>query len=572
MQRFNSDKNVSMVELSGNIPFMSKSEISLVFVDTPGPNYARDKSHEEIQRKFLHDSSKALVIYVLTGQFGTTDDNALLERVSKSMAVGGKQSKDRFIFVINKLDELQGGNKNDDINGILDDVRAYLRRHAITNPNLFPAAALPALNIRLCQNRNRLDLDVLGLNEDDLEEIQDEADFVVKKLNRNENFHFESFAELSPNLSTEIKEQLETTRSQWMATGKPVNSNPDEALIHTGVKSIELAIRQYIEKYAKTAKIKNIVNAFIHKIEEVDMVEKTKKEILRHQQDSVRILSQIGSIKDKMASGQEAQKFKNIVDDTIKRVDDESKKDIENIIQKFKTSVSSSLDKLRGKELEISQVYDEVEYLKILARNFEIDIKEDLEKHIEARLINISNSLFEDYKKKISLLADEIDISSIKIEPLKLMRGSFKPIQLDLSKVAYDKEVEAGQEFVINYNKAWYKPWTWGESEGHYVTRYKTLKIIHGAELADDFLNNVISAIEDNCQSAIKYAAEQSGKISESFNLEVKRLDEILRNKLLEFESYLTDHEMAEKRVKESEEKLKWLEFINAQVESILEI
>ena len=33
-------------------------------------------------------------------QFGTDDDNTLLARVADSMAVRGKQSKDRFIFVM----------------------------------------------------------------------------------------------------------------------------------------------------------------------------------------------------------------------------------------------------------------------------------------------------------------------------------------------------------------------------------------------------------------------------------------------------------------------------------------
>ena len=41
----------------------------------------------------------------MEGTFGSDDDNALLDRVAESMKVGGKQSKDRFIFVVNKMDD-----------------------------------------------------------------------------------------------------------------------------------------------------------------------------------------------------------------------------------------------------------------------------------------------------------------------------------------------------------------------------------------------------------------------------------------------------------------------------------
>ena len=41
----------------------------------------------------------------MEGTFGSDDDNNLLSRVAESMEVGGKQSKDRFIFVVNKMDD-----------------------------------------------------------------------------------------------------------------------------------------------------------------------------------------------------------------------------------------------------------------------------------------------------------------------------------------------------------------------------------------------------------------------------------------------------------------------------------
>ena len=46
----------------------------------------------------------------------------------------------------------------------------------------------------------------------------------------------------------------------------------------------------------------------------------------------------------------------------------------------------------------------------------------------------------------------------------------------------------------------------------------------------------------------------------------------VLKRKLKELENYATDKEKAEERIKETEQKLKWLEEIKAKVESILEV
>ncbi len=46
MERLNEDDTVDEVRVYGNMPFVSSDDLSLVLVDTPGPNNARDDSHE----------------------------------------------------------------------------------------------------------------------------------------------------------------------------------------------------------------------------------------------------------------------------------------------------------------------------------------------------------------------------------------------------------------------------------------------------------------------------------------------------------------------------------------------
>ena len=56
------------------------------------------------------------------------DDNKLLSMISQQMKRGGKQSKDRFIFVINKCDELDP-EKGESIDDLLNEVKKYLNNY-----------------------------------------------------------------------------------------------------------------------------------------------------------------------------------------------------------------------------------------------------------------------------------------------------------------------------------------------------------------------------------------------------------------------------------------------------------
>ncbi|WP_281884878.1 dynamin family protein [Paenibacillus sp. YYML68] len=557
MERLNASENVSAIHVSGNIPFVSSEDVSLVLIDTPGPNNSRDLRHKKVQSELLGKSSKALVLYIMTGEFGTDDDNALLSRVAESMSVGGKQSKDRFIFVVNKLDDRK--KEDGDTSHTLERVRAYLKNHGIENPNLFPASALPALNIRLITSGVDVDVDTI-----------DETEMKIKKLNRNETLHFESYAALPLSIRGEINEQLSATRAAW--NGR-TNGNPEEALIHTGVVSIEAAIRQYVQKYAKTAKVKNIVDTFLHKLDEVGAFEETKRQLTQNREESKRIVNLIESIRKKIDDAQDAKNFKDTVDDAVIAVNDSSRDVVEDILQKFNDRILSRIDSLRHKELSLHDAEDEVERLHKFSQKLEPDFEVELDELIRNNIVNTAVALIEAYKKKLSSFSEELDyknLTGVAIDPLKLMGGSFG--HFVVRNIAKEKEVEDGEEWIENSSKRWYKPWTWLEESGYYRTKYKTIQYVPGEEMAQLYFVTVQKNLRLNGQEACKYALQQSKRIAERFNEEFTRLDDVLKAKLAELEDYVTDRDKADQRIRESEDKLNWLEQIKARVESILEI
>lgn len=563
MERLNGNDNVSEIKVNGNIPFISSNDVSLVLIDTPGPNNSRDRKHETVQRDLLGKSSKALVLYVMTGEFGTDDDNTLLKRIAESMSVGGKKSKDRFIFVINKLDDRK--KEDGDTAQTLERVRAYLKTHGIANPNLFPASALTALNIRMIAN---------GVDVD--EDTEDESEIKVRKLNRNAELHFETYAVLPQRIRDEINEHLKKARADWDNENRR-NENPAEALIHTGIVSIEAAIRQYVHKYAKTAKIKNIADTFIHKLVDLGCFEETKRELIKNETDREKIGERIKTIRKKIGSAKEAKKYKDAVDDAVVKINDDSKKVVEDIVQKFQSIITCRIDELRNSELSPVEAEVEVEKLKKFAKKLEPDFEIELDELIRRNLVDTSTALLENYRIKLASLTDEIDtagFTNISIDPLKLMGGSVTLDDFSIQKYIQEKEVEDGEEWIRNpdYGK-WYKPWTFfTEDKGYWRTKYKEIKYVSVDILAQDFFRPVKQGLFENGKSATKYALEQSKRIIECFNAEFKSLDGVLEKKLAELELCATDKEKAEERVKESERKLAWLEEIKAKVESILEI
>lgn len=224
MERLNSDKNVSSVKVAGNISFASSEINSVVLIDTPSL-YNRGKVDvQKIHNAYLDSNSKDIVFYIMEcGSLGS-DNYGLLHQIADSMNAGSKQNKERFVFVLNKMDDWR--RNDDDITKILNKVRNYLECYGITNPNLFLTAALPALNIRLMQNG-------VGVDEDTL----DETEIKVRKLNRYEDLHLETYAPLPESVRNDIKTKLDNAIT--------IGDKFTEALIHTGIVSIEAFILQY---------------------------------------------------------------------------------------------------------------------------------------------------------------------------------------------------------------------------------------------------------------------------------------------------------------------------------------
>ena len=226
MMSLNKNPEVSEIQVLGNIPFVKSEEVSLVLIDTPGPDNARDKRHGLVTAKALDQSSKMLVLFVMNGgKLHDEAQDAFLRKIAKSMSVGGKQSRERFLFVINKMDAYD--EEDDDIaNETIPDTIKYLEDMGIENPNIFPVAAEPALLIRRYLNSH---------DESERSNLFKKIQPIAEKMIDQRQLHLEQYAKLSKNCQTMIDEELEAALRK--------NDILGQALVHTGIRGIEETIR-----------------------------------------------------------------------------------------------------------------------------------------------------------------------------------------------------------------------------------------------------------------------------------------------------------------------------------------
>lgn len=557
MEQLNATENVSTICIEGDIPFTSTGEMSLVLIDTPGPNNSRDENHLKTTYKNLDESSKALVLYILNAtQLGVNDDSQLLNAVASSMQVGGKQSKDRYLFVVNKLDEFRKG--DDDVEVSLQKVRKYLADRGIHDANIFPAAALLALGIREWLNHPE---------QVDEEDLEDEILPRLKKLNRNEQFHLEKYATLTPSIRKKMDEQLR------LADDGDIE-NFDTALIHSGIPAIEETIKLYVEKYARTAKIKNVVDTFQKKLESSKAFEETKNAIAENTERHAQIKEQIQQIEEKLNSGKEVEKFKKKIDEigAMKEIKSESKK----LALKHQRPLDDFLTASIGKEYSKNEADTFIADLIKLSRESHSKLTINLEKMINENISSVAEKLLTEYKEKISRLIDGLETENLMFEPLQLIAAELDFISEKnriLDTATYTEKIKVGTESYRNPERSGFfgslKFW---KPKTLYRDVYEEQTKVSAQIIADEFTTYLekqnrmlIKEIEESTEDKVK-------RIKMDYYRKFDMIDQFLRDKLHELEIFTQDESMIKSKIAESKTKLEWLERIDKKVNKIIEI
>lgn len=543
MDEFNNNEEISHIEIEGNIPYISSKSMNLILVDTPGPNNSRNSAHKEHTYRVIKNESKPLVLYVLNStQLSTDDDNNLLSIVAEQMKSGGKQSKDRFIFAINKIDLFDP--ERETIEDTLKEVRDYLQDKGIMNPNIFPISAETAKVIRMKQNG-----DALTRKQ---QQTLNQHDFFIEI----EQMHLVRYAPLSNTKKRKLVNQIEEAQK--------TNDTYAEALIHSGIPSIEEAINEYLDKYAVTSKITAAVNSFKDVVESKKLEQQLQTQMAGNEELRNNINAQMKRIQEEILRGQKASTFKERVNN--------KKYDVRSVMRRIEGKVHTKIDDfaalfINEGSIEESKANKIISRLKKDISSLQSDIKTDLEIIILATMQNDADHLLEEYRSYVKDLI-EVNGDSLKQEEFHIFTADIPDADTLVDNMKYNIDVPDGRKWVKT--STWWKPSTW--RTGYYQTTYVTQTLVDVARIAEEVINPAKQDLLDNVNEAQAYLDEEVAKLKTFFNTEITRLEELLLLKVNEMEELSGDSELLGLRINEDLEKRKWLQSFVDRLEQILEI
>lgn len=417
MNELNDNPNVHRISTEGDIPFLDSKSTALMLVDTPGPNNSQNQAHKNTTYRAINNDSNNLILYVLNGtQLSTNDDAALLHYVADQIKKGGKQVRDRFLFVINKMDQFNP--QEESIEKAILSAKRYLASYGIDDPQLFPCSAFTALNIKT---------DLAGIDIDNLTRAQErqlpisarDTLLMIDKFLEFESMHLEKYSTLSPSAQQELNFRL----SRAIESG----DTKEQALIHSGIYSIEAAITAYVKKYAKTKKIKDLVESFQEVLESSEVLVKAKTSVATDEKAAKACAERAAAVRQKIADGEEAEIFKQkiAVLDPMPIITEKA--------EQLKQNATTKSNKIFRPYGETLTSRDEAKRLVNQFSTFSSDamaeLTSELESVINREIVSTGERLLMEYQEKVSKFDESSNDEQLDFQTLDLIKGALNTMR-----------------------------------------------------------------------------------------------------------------------------------------------
>lgn len=549
MKKFNDDKKVTYIDIEGSVPAIPSDKIRLCLRDTPGPNNSLNDNHGTLTNSIIKRTN-AVVLYVMNAtQIGITDDEGLLKKISDEMKKSGKQSRDRFVFVINKCDALDE-EKGETIEKLLDNVRDYLKKFDIIEPTLIPTSARLALLIRKKRKGDKLSRSEKNI----LNQVED---FVETEL-----LHFEKNATLTPTVREKLQAQTEeyhVDEATWDL----------EALIHTGVPAVEETICEYIEKYAYPMKIKDAIKDIIAILDELDMKTKFDESIANDSKKLERVRKQITEAKKKHKESKHVYdsykaKISNFKLDTLDEDDEQFSVEME--LQRMLKDYDgkTKVDKVEA-DCMVSVFQEKLE-------RYQKNCESRLNTEIDSKLFHKCEEMLEDYTMMIRSVLDNIDIEGFDFKRVskfdKIKISNINDIKRKNEQTRYRDETRWKDNPERQGFFGWFK--FWKPKEISYTVSVKDGIDVNVKNIIVDIMSVFSASIKENISSMFRQAEEQIEDYKVSFNENIDTLDNEITKILEQLDQDTKESKTLEKRVKANKELAAWVAKKETEIRQLL--
>lgn len=412
MNELNDDDNVHRIAATGNIPFLDAKSTALMLVDTPGPNNSQNQAHKNTTYRAINSDANNLILYVLNGtQLSTNDDASLLSYVAEQIKRGGKQVRDRFLFVINKMDGFNP--EEEDIEKAITAAKRYLASYGIEDPQIFPCSAYTALNIRTYLDGIDID-NMTRAEERQLPSAARDTLPMIDKFIDYESMHLEQYSTLSPTAQRELNFKL----SQAEKNG----DTKEQALIHCGIYSIEAAITAYVKKYAKTKKVKDLVESFQEVLESTQVLAKAKTQVATDEEAARACAERATIVKAKIADGNEASAFKGKIAAL------NPMESIENKAETLKAEATRKTGRVFEPYGDVIENKSEAKRLvsqfTIMSSDYIAELTSELESVINQEVMETGERLLREYQEKLARIDEGATDKELDFDTVDLIKGA----------------------------------------------------------------------------------------------------------------------------------------------------
>ena len=417
MCELNDDEKVHRIAAQGNIPFLDANSTALMLVDTPGPNNSQNQAHKNTTYRAINSDANNLILYVLNGtQLSTNDDAALLSYVAEQIKKGGKQVRDRFIFVVNKMDGFNP--EEEDIGKAITAAKRYLASYGIEDPQIFPCSAYTALNIRT--HLDGIDIDnMTRADERKLPSAARDTLPMIDKFIDYESMHLEQYSTLSPSAQRELNYKLSQAEQK--------GDTKEQALIHCGIYSIEADITAYVKKYAKTKKVKDLVESFQEVLESTQVLARAKTQVATDEEAARACAERAASVKAKIAEGKEAEVFKeriaqlNPMDALVEKAETLKAEAARKTSRVFEPYGDVITNKAEAKRL--------VNQFTMMSSDYIAELTSELESTINQEVMETGEQILTEYQEKLAKIDEDSTDKQLDFDTVDLIKGALNSMR-----------------------------------------------------------------------------------------------------------------------------------------------
>jgi len=389
----------------------------------------------------------------------------------------------------------------------------------------------------------------------------DEEDFLDSKVKRTISDEKRQFSRLAP-LSFSGKQKQDALIKAAQESG----DNESLAEIYSGVPAVEIAINEYIEKYAISAKVKKAVETLTKRIQKEQKKDKSIIYLEKKREDREKTIEALKEVEDRMQKGQHGQIYRQKINrlsitDTLNEKVKLIRQDLLTYFEN--TSVTN--------EIDVSAALTLIENIKRKLEQYKPKLRSDLEKAIQDSVVDTAKGIIAEYKKYVSELVNVGDFDTEQVSLSAMISTSINEDAL-LNEFSETEKVKVGTRKIKNENKKWYKPWTWFQDS--YYTRdvYEERTSVKYKQLHDKIIGDIIQEFDERLEDIQDYASSQVEDFKTFFKGELTKLDEIMNAEIKKHRNLLGDERKLTAEVKTGELRLQWIKQFNDRLQNVLAI